>query len=122
MVWILSPREIFDIIVITVAVGFIFSDFFKIFMKSYHKGHHHKDGHISASEIDHILKTRFDWKAFYLAVIITVPAIVLHEFGHKFVANAFGMSATFHAAYIWLGLGVLLRLLNFTPKSRRLHG
>jgi len=48
-----------------------------------------------------------------LSGAVVVPAIVLHEFGHKFVALALGYSATFHAAYTWLAIGVVLKLLSF---------
>ena len=45
-------------------------------------------------------------------MMAVAPAIILHEFGHKFVAMAFGLQATFHAAYFWLGLGVVLKLMG----------
>jgi len=41
------------------------------------------------------------------------PAIILHEFGHKLIAVAFGLQASFNAAYGWLILGTLLKLMNF---------
>ncbi len=54
----------------------------------------------------------FDFNLFKKAVIITAPAIILHELGHKFVAMSFGATATFHAAYGWLMFGALLAALN----------
>jgi Zn-dependent protease len=57
--------------------------------------------------------SRFDWQAFWFATIVTAPALLLHELGHKIVALSFGLTATFHAAYTWLGIAIVLRLVNF---------
>ena len=38
---------------------------------------------------------------------------MFHEFGHKFTAMAFGLTATFEAAYLWLAIGIVLRLMRF---------
>ena len=54
----------------------------------------------------------FRWHDFWFACAVTAPSIILHEMGHKFVAMAYGLSATFHAAYTWLFLGIGLKLLN----------
>jgi Zn-dependent protease len=43
---------------------------------------------------------------------VTAPALILHELLHKFLAVAFGLQATFHAAYVFLALGIVLRLLR----------
>jgi len=94
----LSFGELVDIIIMTVFIGFIFSGFFK---------HPDKYAHGIPSY------SFFDWKDFKFAALVTAPAIILHEFGHKFVAIAFGLTATFKAAYMWLGLGLILRLANF---------
>lgn len=80
--------ELFDMVVMTLAVGFIFMDLFA------HPGE------------------KFNKKAFLFAILVAAPAIILHEFGHKFVALSFGYTATFHAAYLWLGVGVVLKLLR----------
>ena len=37
------------------------------------------------------------WADFWFAAAIVAPSIILHEFGHKFTAMAFGMGATFNA-------------------------
>lgn len=95
--------EIFDIIIITLAVGFIFKDIFKP----------HKKVEVITPE--YYLKQQkrgFNWQNFWYAAAIVAPSIVLHEFGHKFVALANGMTATFHAAYTWLGIGVVLKLIS----------
>ena len=82
-------RELFDIIVMVAAVGFIFMDLFRR------------------------LNTGFDKNAFLFACMVTAPAIIFHELAHKLVAVSFGFQATFHAAYIWLMIGVALKLLRF---------
>lgn len=53
------------------------------------------------------------WNDFKFAIIATVPAILLHEFGHKFVAMAFGLTAVFKAAWVWLGIGLILKFTGF---------
>jgi Zn-dependent protease len=50
---------------------------------------------------------------FWNAVMIIAPAVVLHEMAHKFSALAFGMQAVFHADYVWLVIGLILKLVNF---------
>jgi len=97
-----SFAEIFDIIIMAFAIGFIFKDVFKyapkveVFTPEYY-----------------IKKARFKWNDFWFAVAVVAPSIILHEFGHKFVALAFGMSAVFHAAYTWLVIGIIMKLINF---------
>jgi Zn-dependent protease len=44
---------------------------------------------------------------------VTVPALLLHELGHKTMASSFGLSATFHAAYFWLLAVIVLKLIKF---------
>ena len=55
---------------------------------------------------------RFRWDDFWFAMLISAPAVVLHELAHKFVAMGFGYSASFDLFYFGLGLGLLLRLIN----------
>ncbi|MEM2915745.1 MAG: hypothetical protein QXT19_00040 [Candidatus Woesearchaeota archaeon] len=87
---ILSFREIFDMALMTLAVGYIFMMFFTP------RG----------------FSGPFNWRALWFACLVTAPALILHELSHKFVAMGFGMDATFHAAYFFLGIGVLLRLAH----------
>jgi len=79
-------RELFDIVLMTVVVGYIFMDLFR---------QHQTDGN-----------------AFWFACAVTAPALIVHELAHKFVAVSFGLGATFHAAYFWLVLGIVLKLLR----------
>ncbi|MCX6708236.1 MAG: M50 family metallopeptidase [Candidatus Woesearchaeota archaeon] len=85
---IFTLRELFDVVVMTLAVGYIFMGVFKT----------HAIG--------------FDRHTFLLACLVTAPALILHELAHKFLAIGFGLQADFHAAYFWLILGVVLRLLH----------
>jgi Zn-dependent protease len=86
---IFTPRELFDVLIMTLAVGYIFMDLFR----RQHFG--------------------FDKKAFLFACLVTAPALIAHELAHKFVALSYGLDATFHAAYFWLALGIILKMLRF---------
>jgi Zn-dependent protease len=86
---IFTLKELFDVIVMTLAVGYIFMDLFR--RQPY----------------------GFDKKAFMFSCLVTAPALIAHELAHKFVALSFGLEATFHAAYFWLALGILLKMVRF---------
>ncbi len=94
--------ELMDIIIMTLGVGYIFSGSFK-------KPVVHHDPVAYYRQ----LSFGFNKEDFKHAVILTAPAVILHELMHKFVALAFGMTAVFHAAYTWLGLGLLMKIMNF---------
>jgi len=101
----LTFMEVFDIVVMSLVVGFIFKDVFRPRQKieiippeDYLKGLKQKKG--------------FKWNNYWFAVALVAPSIILHEFGHKFVALSQGMAATFNAAYTWLGIGVVLKLIS----------
>lgn len=96
---IFSLNEIFDIISMTIIVGYIFKDAFKAPKTEYEPLHHYQKA--------------YNWDDYKFAIYAVAPAIIFHEFGHKFLALAFGLSATFKAAYFFLGLGLVLKLLNF---------
>lgn len=89
--------EILDILIMILAVGFIFKDYFR------------KPEHMisSISDLKKVASENYKF-----AILVTAPAILFHELGHKFAAMAFGYSATFHAAYFWLGVGVILSVLK----------
>jgi len=86
---IFTLRELVDVIIMTLAVGYIFSNIFKY------------------------RQLGLDKHAFLFACLVTAPALILHELAHKFFAISFGLSAEFHAAYFWLILGIIMRLINF---------
>ena len=95
--------EIIDIIIIIAALGFIFRDTFAP-----------KINELSAEEYDPLKPNHksSQLEGFKIAAMVAAPAIILHELGHKFVAMYFGLAATFNAAYSWLLLGILLKMLN----------
>jgi len=95
-----SVWELIDIIVMTLAVGYIFHDVFRV--RPLH----------SVDPLLHLRKA-FMWNDFWFACSVVAPAIILHEIGHKITALSFGLSATFQAAYLWLLIGIVLKLLNF---------
>lgn len=114
----ITAKEIFDIILMTIVVGFVFMTAFKPVRKT--------------SETDILDKYTkntigFDWSSFWFAAMVTAPAIILHELGHKITALSFGLTAVFNAAYGWLGIAVLLRLVGspfifFVPAYVRIGG
>ncbi|MBI2208402.1 hypothetical protein HYU50_02805 [Candidatus Woesearchaeota archaeon] len=92
--------EILDMVIMTLAVGYIFSGVFKRPVpEDYDPLKHFKAG--------------FDFSDLKFAALVTAPAIILHELGHKFVALGFGLQAQFQAAYFFLALGLILKLMNF---------
>lgn len=92
---IISLMEILDIVIMTAVVGYIFMAFLRM-----------------PTPEHYLREQRFDWEAFKVACWITAPALILHELAHKFVALGYGYNATFHAAYAFLALGVILRLMR----------
>ncbi|MEK6874259.1 MAG: hypothetical protein AABX52_00750 [Nanoarchaeota archaeon] len=94
---IISVNEIIDLVIMTFAVGFIFKDAFKTPSRDYDPLLHYSS---------------FNKSLLWESVLVTAPAIVLHEFAHKLVGLAFGLEAVFHASYGGLFIGVLLKFLN----------
>lgn len=88
--------ELFDLAVMTLALGYIFM----IYVQR------------PATHLDLLSGKNLAWEDFKFAMIITAPAVVLHELAHKFAALLMGLTATFHASYFGLGLGVLLRFFS----------
>lgn len=105
MVAFISFQEIFDILIMVVAAGFIFMHLYKKPL-----------GQTSSEDYDPLKKyvTRTDfWDEFKVAAIIAGPAIVLHELSHKFTAVSFGLPATLHAPYWFLAIAIILVLVKF---------
>lgn len=95
-------QEILDIVLMSFFVGYLFSDMFIPLTR-----------HKNPYNLPNYRLKRFDWEAIKISMLITAPAIILHEFGHKFTALYFGFHAVFHAAYTWLLLGGILKMMNF---------
>ncbi len=92
---ILTLKEIFDLIIMTIALGYIFSGYIP-----------------QPKTIYKVLKPTFNFQVLKYSCLIAAPAVVLHELAHKFTALAFGIPATFKMFPFGLILGVVLKLLN----------
>jgi len=117
MVAFFTLSELIDIIMMTLAVGFIFKD---IIPKNVLHQMQSRKAAVAYDPVEYyqnrtvgIKKYIGTWQEWKWAIAAVAPGIVLHEFGHKFVAMAFGLSATFNADYTFLALGVILKLVNF---------
>src|SRR3989338_5471730 len=95
-------QEIIDLLIMVGVIGFIFKDVLQ--------------PRVSVADYDPLKdfrkKTSFFSDGFKNAAIVAAPAIALHELGHKISAISFGLEATFHAAYTWLGIGLLLKVIG----------
>jgi len=90
----ITPVEIFRLIAVTFALGYIFSDIVK-----------------RPKAIADFYK-KYNWQDIKTSMIIAAPAVLLHELGHKFVAIFYGLNAEFFASYFGLGIGILLKLVG----------
>ncbi|MFH1073429.1 MAG: M50 family metallopeptidase [Nanoarchaeota archaeon] len=104
----ITLHEIFDILLMTALIGFIFKDAFPVPRKKR-----------QILDIDYNYKPGFNWEGFRMACYSVGPAIIVHELAHKFAALGYGFSATFHAFYansttFLLGaLAIVAKLLNW---------
>lgn len=94
--------ELIDVVIMSLALGYIFKDMFRISAP--------QEQYDPLKELQAGILNQQNFK---FAVMAVGPAVVLHEFGHKLTAMAFGIPATFYAAYGMLLLGVVLRMINF---------
>lgn len=95
--------EIIDLVLMTIFVGYIFSDMIPVRREPYDPLVHYKAG--------------FDFERLKFAIMATAPAIIVHELAHKFVALGFGLNAVFYAFYrsfFTLMLGVFTILAKIT--------
>ena len=95
--------EIIDLVLMTLFVGYIFSDMIPVRRESYDPLTHYRK--------------RFDFEGLKFAIMATAPAIILHELAHKFVALGFGLDAVFYAFYrstFTLMLGLLTIVSKLT--------
>jgi len=98
--------EIIQIVITILALGFIFSGMIKspklesdpLEQYGYGKSRWHD---------------LLNWENIKFAMMITAPAVILHELGHKFSAMGYGLEAVYHMSYFGLALGVILRLVGF---------
>lgn len=100
----ITPIEIFRILVMSLGIGVIFS--FSI--EKYRSKKDVLDEYIQRSRIGGL-----DINTILFATAIAAPGIIFHELAHKFVAMSFGLNATFYAAYTFLALAITLALIGF---------
>ncbi len=96
----LTPNEVFDIIIMTLAIGYIFSTFIK------------REPVEGYDPIKHYQKNQL-WEDIKFGAMIAAPAVVLHELSHKIVAIAYGATATLHAPIPMYIIVIIMRLLRF---------
>jgi len=95
----ITINEIIDIIIMTFAIGYIFSSFIKEPEEDY-------------EPLKHFGKNRL-WNSIKIGIIVAAPAVVLHELAHKSAAMFFGAEAILHAPLGWYAIVIILKLINF---------
>ncbi len=96
----ITIAEIIDIVIMTIAVGFIFSKIFK-------KKKHYSD------PIKYYMNQTSIWNDLKYGIMIAAPAVVFHELAHKIVAMSFGAQAVLHAPITLYAIAIILLLANF---------
>jgi len=97
----------------SLAIGYMFKDLFKVRPRFSTPEDIIAQVTVGAKTVGGKLSNKLLTSDFWYAVALVAPAVIFHEFGHKFMAMFFGHTATFHAAYTWLLLGIILKLMNF---------
>ena len=92
--------EIMDIIIMSFAIGYIFSSFLK------------RPTPKDYDPLKHYGKSA-TWEQLKFATMVAAPAVVLHELAHKFVAMGFGAKAVLYAPYGFYLLVILLKAIGF---------
>ncbi len=105
-------KELFDVIMMTLGVGFIFMDSFGLQTVRHTVKSYVEDPVAYYQNALGKKVSNFNWNNLWLACLITAPAVIFHELAHKIAAISYGLQATFHAAYFWLSFGVIMKLLN----------
>ncbi len=128
--------ELVSILAMTLVMGFVFSDFFGKFNREfatkksqikqtmyvkqgknpeveYDPVKAYTSGRFSKKQLNlGLFRIPINWDDMKFAIMIIAPAIILHEFGHKFIAMSFGLEARFGVSVFWLGLAFVLKLFN----------
>ena len=108
MVFYLSWHELFDIVLMSLILGFLFKDYLRPSARR-----------VAADDpVAYYQRPRRNAaRDFWFATAVIAPAVILHELAHKFVAISFGLQATFHAFYAnttTLFLGVFAIIAKLT--------
>jgi Zn-dependent protease len=96
--------EIIDMIIMALAIGYIFSGFLR------------KPTVVQGDNYDplkHYSKKSQRWENIKFAALAAGPAVILHELAHKFVAMSFGAKAVLYAPYGFYLLVILLKAIGF---------
>ena len=106
-------REVIEALILTGVVGWIFMDVFA--------------PNRSPDDFLRHARNKSWWRdAWLVSALLVATSIILHELGHKFVALAFGLTAVFHAAWLWVGIGVIMKLVSgiifFVPAYVSIYG
>ena len=92
-----SIIELIRAIIVTAAIGYIFSGYIKK----------------PETELNVLYENKyFNWENIKFATLVAAPAVILHELAHKFVAMSFGLSAILKIYWEGLGLAIFLKLIN----------
>lgn len=94
-----SLAEVFNLIVVTLVIGYIFTGIVTLKPLRNLKRRLH-------------IYPRFNWQDFKLACLVSAPGIIFHELAHKFTALGFGFQADFHIFVFGLLLAIFLRMVN----------
>lgn len=89
--------EIVQLLIMTFVVGYILTGMVQVRPRTIY---------------DMMHKRKFNWTDFKYAIYVSAPAIIIHELGHKFVAMAYGYSATFEMFTWGLAIGLALKLIG----------
>src|SRR3990170_1573337 len=88
--------EIIQILITILAIGFIFSAPLR---------------RPRADELDLADYKNNFWGDIKFGVAAAAPAVILHEFSHKFLALGYGFDAVYNASFWGLGIGIFLKML-----------
>lgn len=93
--------ELIDMVIMSLAIGYIFSGFLK------------KPVPENYDPLVHYKKKSHVWENVKYAALAAGPAVVLHELAHKFVAIGFGAKAVLYAPYGFYLFVILLKMIGF---------
>ncbi len=93
----ITPLEIIYLIIVTAAIGYIFTGYVSTRPKTVYNLMH---------------PNRIDLRDFYFSFLVAAPGIIIHELAHKLTAISFGYPAQFQIFTFGLVLAIFLKLIN----------
>jgi len=122
-----SLYEIRDLIFMSLILGIIFKDMVPLHLRRKARAYNgeerandvntfnleYRDGKYSVQKksIFGKIKDYFD-EDYWFSILLIAPAIVVHELFHKLIAQSFGLTSTFFAAYNWLAVALVLKVIS----------